>query len=165
MNSQVLASAKSSFYFKQSIKMSYSIKVRVYQTNENAFFRVVEKGVWHYANGGIWSEQDDALLLTIGGSGTSGILRFQTEEGKEAFFVAFGVHNYKPWLDIITGLADDVTGVRALPEYYNDSNPERVKSREAQRTSQSILNIDHRTISARYKVSEGHNLELNIILG
>ncbi|KAK6519862.1 hypothetical protein TWF506_000156 [Arthrobotrys conoides] len=145
--------------------MSYAIKVRVYQTNENAYFRVVEKGVWHYANGGIWTEQDDALLLTIGGSGTSGIIRFQTEQGKEAFFVAFGVHNYKPWLDIITGLGDDITGVRALPEYYNNSNPERVKSREAQRTSQSILNIDHRTIAAHYKVAEGHELELNIVLG
>lgn len=145
--------------------MSYTIKVRVYQTNENAYFRIVEKGVWHYANGGTWNDENGALLLTMGGSGTSGILRFMTEQGKEAFFVAMGVHNYKPWVDTITGLADDVTGVKALPEYYNNTNPERCRSREAQRTGQTILNIDRRNISTKYRVAEGHNLELDIIIG
>ena len=145
--------------------MSYTIKVRVYQTNTNAFFRIVEKGVWHYANGGTWKDVDGYHILTMGGSGTSGILRFMTEQGKEAFFIALGVHNYKPWVDTITGLGDDITGVRALPEYYNNTNPERVKSREAQRTSQSILNINSRTISTKYRVAEGNNLELDIIIG
>ena len=145
--------------------MSYSIKARVYQTNTNAYFRIIEKGVWHYANGGTWTDQDGVLTLTMGGSGTSGMLRFMTEQGKEAFFIAFGVHNYKPWVDIITGLADEVTCVKALPEYYNDTNPPRAKSREAQRTSQSILNIDNRTIAAKYKVADGKNLELDIVIG
>ncbi|KIK57114.1 hypothetical protein GYMLUDRAFT_229808 [Collybiopsis luxurians FD-317 M1] len=145
--------------------MSYTITVKVYQTNPNAFFQLVEKGVWYYANGGTWSETDGVHKLTMGGSGTSGILRFRTEQGKEAFFVALGVHNYKPWVDIITGLADDVTGVKALPEYYNDTNPERVKSREAQRTSQEILNAQGRTVGANYTVTSGNNLEMNIILG
>ncbi|KAK7450569.1 hypothetical protein VKT23_012878 [Stygiomarasmius scandens] len=145
--------------------MSYTIKVRVYQTNPNAFFKVVEKGVWHFANGGTWSEQDGVLLLTMGGSGTSGMLRFMTEQGKEAFFIAMGVHNSKRWVDIVTGLANDVTCVRALPEYYNDTNPTRVQSREAQRTEQTILNVDRRNIGAKYSVTEGNNLELNIILG
>lgn len=145
--------------------MSYSIQVRVYQTNNNAFFRIVEKGVWYYANGGTWSDKDGDLTLAMGGSGTSGVLRFMTTEGKEAFFIAMGVHNYKPWVDIVTGLADNVTGVKALPEYYNDTNPTRVQSREAQRTSQSILNIDNRNISAAYKVSSGNNLELDIVIG
>lgn len=145
--------------------MSYSIKVRVYQSETNTWFKIVEKAVFYYGNGGVFSEQDGVNTLTIGSSGTSGLLRFKTEQGKEAFFVAFGVHNYKPWLDIITGLADDVTGVKALPEYYNNVNPERVKSREAVRTRQSILNIDRRTIAAEYKVTEGKNLELAIIIG
>ncbi|CAM1505799.1 Fc.00g114360.m01.CDS01 [Cosmosporella sp. VM-42] len=145
--------------------MSYTIKVRVYQTNANAFFRIVEKGVWHYANGGTWTDQDGLLTLTMGGSGTSGMLRFMTEQGKEAFIIAMGEHNYKPWLDIVTGLADEVTCVKALPEYYNDTNPERVRSREAQRTSQSILNIDRRTIAANFRVADGKNQELDIIIG
>uniref|UniRef100_A0A8H7KE33 Lectin n=1 Tax=Bionectria ochroleuca TaxID=29856 RepID=A0A8H7KE33_BIOOC len=145
--------------------MSYSIKTRVYQTNTNAYFHVVEKGVWHFANGGTWSDQNGILTLTMGGSGTSGMLRFMTEQGTEAFFIALGVHNYRPWVDIVTGLANNVTCVRALPEYYDSKHSVRCASREAQRTSQSILNIDHRTISVEYKVAEGHNLELNIVIG
>nr|BAB63923.1 fruit body lectin [Pleurotus cornucopiae] len=144
--------------------MSYTIKVRVYQTNPNAFFRIVEQGVWHYANGGTWSDKDGVLTLTMGGSGTSGMLRFMTEQGKEAFFIAMGVHNYKRWVDIVTGLANDVTCVRALPEYYGDK-AERAQSREAQRITQSVLNIDRRNISATYSVAEGNNLELNIVIG
>nr|BAB63922.1 fruit body lectin [Pleurotus cornucopiae] len=144
--------------------MSYTIKVRVFQTNPNAFFRIVEQGVWHYANGGTWSDKDGVLTLTMGGSGTSGMLRFMTEQGKEAFFIAMGVHNYKRWVDIVTGLADDVTCVRALPEYYDDKS-ERARSREAQRITQSVLNIDRRNISATYSVAEGNNLELNIVIG
>ncbi|KAM5349657.1 hypothetical protein ACJ41O_006162 [Fusarium nematophilum] len=145
--------------------MSYSIKTRVYQTNTNAYFRIVEKGVWHYANGGTWADHDGLLTLTMGGSGTSGMLRFMTEEGREAFYIALGVHNYKPWVDIVTGLGNDITCVKALPEYYNDTHRERCQSREAQRTNQSILNIDRRTISVNYKVAEGHNLELDIVIG
>ncbi|KAI2612205.1 lectin [Hypoxylon fragiforme] len=149
--------------------MSYSIKVRVYQTNTNAFFTLVESGCWHYASGGTWDCSSppcsSSLTLSMGGSGTSGMLRFRTEQGKEAFFVAMGVHNYKPWVDVVTGLANDVTCVSALPEYYNDVNPVRCKAREAQRTSQTILNADHRKISANYCVTEGKELQLNIVIG
>ena len=45
--------------------MSYSITLRVYQTNPGrGFFHIVEKTVWHYANGGTWSEADGALTPT-----------------------------------------------------------------------------------------------------
>ncbi|KAJ4211251.1 hypothetical protein NW759_012731 [Fusarium solani] len=143
--------------------MPYTIKVRVYQTNTNAYFHIVEKGCWHYAKGAEWSEHNGVLTLTMGDSGTSGMLRFKTEQGKEAFFIAMGVHNYKPWVDTVTGLADDVTCVKALPEYYGNAS-DRTRSRESQRTSQSILNIDRRTIATEYKVSQGNDLELNIII-
>ncbi|KAF6743564.1 fruit body lectin [Ephemerocybe angulata] len=145
--------------------MSYSITVRVYQRNPNAFFKIVEKGVWHYANGGTWSDKDGVQTLTMGGSGTSGMLRFMTEGGKEAFFVAMGVHNYKRWVDVITGLADDITCVKAMHEYYDNSNPPRAQAREAQRTEISILNLQSRTIAAKYSVAEGNNLVLDIVIG
>ena len=64
--------------------MGYTIRVCGYQTNTNAFFHIVEKGCWHYANGAQWTEQDGVLTLTMGDSGTSGMLRFKTEQGKEA---------------------------------------------------------------------------------
>ncbi|RSL91432.1 hypothetical protein CEP52_014255 [Fusarium oligoseptatum] len=143
--------------------MPYTIKVRVYQTNPNAYFHIVEKGCWHYGKSCEWSEHNGVLTLTMGESGTSGMLRFKTEQGKEAFFIVMGVHNYKPWVDTVTGLADDVTCVKALPEYYGNAS-DRTRSRESQRTSQSILNIDRRTIATEYKVSQGNDLELNIII-
>jgi len=145
--------------------MSYTITVRLYQSNPNAFFKVVEMGNWHYANGGTWSQTDGVLKLTMGGSGTAGMLRFMTEEGKEAFFVAMGVHNYKPWLDVVTGLADDITVVRVLNEYYDGNNPPRVAARESHRQTASILNIDNRNISAEYTDNEGNDLKLVIIIG
>ncbi|EKJ69238.1 hypothetical protein NXS19_012742 [Fusarium pseudograminearum] len=144
--------------------MSYTIKVRVYQTNPNAYFHIVEKGCWHYANGSQWNEQNGILTLAMGGSGTSGMLRFKTEQNKEGFFVAMGVHNYKPWVDTVTGLGDDITCVKALPEYYGNAS-DRTRSRESQRTEQTILNIDRRNISTHYKVKEGNNLELDITIG
>jgi Fungal fruit body lectin len=71
--------------------MTYTVAVRVYQTNPNAFFNVVEKTAWHYANGGTWSESNGAFALTMGGSGTSGTLRFVADTGE--IFVVLGVHN------------------------------------------------------------------------
>jgi hypothetical protein len=144
--------------------MSYTVQVRIYQTSTNAFFHVVEKACWHYANGSQWLEQNGMYTLTMGNSGTSGMLRFKTDQGKEAFFVALGVHNYKPWVDIVTGLADDVTCVKALPEYYGNAS-DRTRAREAQKTELSILNADRRNISARYRVREGNNLQLDIVIG
>ncbi|KAK2596099.1 hypothetical protein QQS21_006446 [Conoideocrella luteorostrata] len=145
--------------------MSYNIQVRIYQSDIHNFFHVVERGVWNYANGGSWTEQDGALKLAMGGSGTSGILRFKPENGDEAFFVIAGVHNYKPWVDIVTGLANNVTGASALPEYYNNTHAERVKAREAQRTTCSVYNVARRTISATFKSGEGHDLALDIVIG
>jgi hypothetical protein len=93
------------------------------------------------------------------------MLRFMNEQGKEAFYIALGVHNFKRWVDIVAGLPNDVTCVRALPEYYNASNTIRVQSREAQRISQSITNINGRIISVNYRVPEGNDLELDIMIG
>ena len=74
--------------------MSYNISLRVYQRNPaRGFFHIVENTVWHYANGGTWSEADGAHTLTQGGSGTSGVLRFLSDKG-ERITVAIGVHNY-----------------------------------------------------------------------
>ncbi|KAI1051028.1 hypothetical protein LB506_010948 [Fusarium annulatum] len=102
--------------------MPYTVKVRVYQTNQNAYFRVVET-----------SESNGVLSLYMGDSGTAGLLRFKNEEGKESFSVAIGVHVYKPWLDIITGLADNITGAQSLPEYYGETT-DKTKRREATKT-------------------------------
>ncbi|KAF5682528.1 hypothetical protein FCIRC_4962 [Fusarium circinatum] len=143
--------------------MPYTIKVRVYQTNQNAYFHVVEQACWNYTDGCEWSEQNGVLSLYMGDSGTSGMLRFKNEQGKEAFSVALGVHMYKPWVDIVTGLADNITGVQSLPEYYGE--PTDKTKRRGLNTEQTVLNIDRRNISAKFRAKEGESLDLDIIIG
>ncbi|KAG2055684.1 lectin [Suillus hirtellus] len=98
--------------------MSYTIVVRVIDnTHNNSNFTLAEKTVWHYANGGRWSDTDSIQTLTMGGSGTSGGLRFMrgTEED---------IHNYKRWCDIDTNLAPGDMGMKIHPEYYKDGSPQ-----------------------------------------
>ncbi|KAF8999162.1 fungal fruit body lectin [Cyathus striatus] len=142
--------------------MSYKITVRVYRTNPNAFFRVVEKTVWKYANGGTWDEANGQHILTMGGSGTSGTLRFVADNG-ENFIVALGVHNYKRWGDIVTNLSNEQTGVVINPEYY--SVKEREQARERQLASYNVNNAKGRNFSINYTVADGNDLRCNVIIG
>jgi hypothetical protein len=145
--------------------MSYTITARIYRTNSNAFFRVVEKTVWHFANGGTWGEVNETQVLKMGGSGTCGSLRFENETGDEKFIVTLGVHNYKRWGDIVTNLTNEETGVVITPQYYSDEHRDREQQRERQLATYSVRNAKGREISFNYTVAEGNNLEVNIIIG
>jgi hypothetical protein len=144
--------------------MSYTITARVYQTNPNAFFNVVERTVWKYANGGTWSEVNGAYVLTMGGSGTCGSLRFLADTG-ENFIITLGVHNYKRWGDIVTNLTNEETGVIITPQYYNDSNRDREAQRERQLTTYHVSNLKGRNFAYNYTVADGNNLTVNIVIG
>ena len=144
--------------------MSYTITARVYQTNTNAFFNVVERTVWNYANGGTWSEVDGAYVLTMGGSGTCGSLRFLADTG-ENFIITLGVHNYLRWGDIVTNLTNEQTGVIITPQYYSDANPDRERQREKQLTTYNVSNLKGRSFAFNYTVVDGNNLTVNIIIG
>jgi len=144
--------------------MSYTITAKVYQTNQNAFFHVVEKTVWKYANGGTWSEVDGCHVLKMGGSGTSGSLRFVSDTG-ENFIVTLGVHNYKRWGDVVTNLTNECTGVVITPEYYSDKHADRERQREKQLTTYCVKNNKGRNFSFNYTVVEGNNLKVDIIIG
>jgi hypothetical protein len=141
--------------------MSYTITAQVYQTNTNAFFRVVEQTVWQYANGGTWDEVKGAYLLTMSSSGS---LRFVSDTS-ENFIITLGVHNYKRWGDIVTNLTPDQTGVIINPQYYSDQHPNREKQREAQLTTYSVKNSKGRNFSFTYTVAEGNNLVVKIVIG
>ena len=144
--------------------MSYTISVRVYQTNPNAFFNIVEKTVWQYANGGTWSESNGEQVLTMGGSGTSGTLRFVADNG-ENFIVALGVHNYKRWCDIVTNLSNQQTGVIINPEYYDSKYPDREAAREKQLASYNVKNAKGRNFAVNFTKGDGNDLKANIIIG
>ena len=143
--------------------MSYTITVQVYQTNPNTFFNIVEKTVWHYANGGTWSEKDGTHVLNQGGSGTSGSLRFLAADG-EAFVVTLGVHNYKRWADIVSNLKTNETALVINPQYYGDQK-DRNAIRESQNTQHSVSNAKGRKLQVIYTETEGQNLKANIIIG
>jgi hypothetical protein len=145
--------------------MAYTITAQVYQTNPNAFFRVVEKTVF---NNGTWDEVKGAHILTMGGSGTSGSLRFVADTG-ENFIVTLGVHNYKPWGDIVTKLDNALTGVKINPEYYEkewggSQNADRVAVRWKNFSSYEVSR-DGRKYSFNYGVTSGNELKVNLVIG
>ncbi|KAJ2986601.1 hypothetical protein NUW58_g4948 [Xylaria curta] len=148
--------ALTSFY-----SMSYSVRVRVRHNCSDAYFHVAEMAVWHYANGGSWANSDGVLMLTMGGSGTSGMLRFQTSDDKEPFTVVLGVHNWKPWVHVLTDVAPNETTVALLPQYYAGGKHSGV----AIVPSVTVQNSACRNISATYKNTEGRDYSVDIVIG
>ena len=141
--------------------MSYSITLRVYQRNPGrGFFHIVEKTV-NYANGGTRSEANGTLTLTIGGDGTSGVLLFLSDKG-ERITLAVGVHNYKRWCDVATGLNPDETSLVINGQYYNDGGRDWVRVR--QQTEHSATSPTGTTVKVIYTVAEGNKLEANVII-
>ena len=145
-------------------RMSYSITAEVYQTSEDAFFHIVEKTVWNYANGGTWGKVNGAHVLTMGGSGTSGSLRFVSDTS-ENFIITLGVDGSKCWGDIVTNLDNDLTGIIINSRYYDDNHKDMEKQREAHLTSYSISNLKDRRFSFTYTVAGGNNLKVKIVIG
>ena len=103
--------------------MSYTTVVRVVDSSDTGF-TACEETVWYYANGGTWSDTDGVMTLSMGGSGTSGGLRFKGKSGEE-FIVMLGVHNYKRWCDIVVDLAAGDTNLKIQPTYYQEGEGSR----------------------------------------
>ncbi|KAG9310141.1 lectin [Chiua virens] len=143
--------------------MSYNITCQVYQTNPGrGYFCMVEKTCWNYADGCTWSSPGEGIhMLTMGGSGTSGVLRFMSNEG-ERITIAVGVHNHLRWCDVATGLASDATGVVINAEYYGGG---RDYMREKQLAHHSVTSAAGTKVQVIYTVTEGKNLRCNIIFG
>ena len=142
--------------------MSYNIKVLVYQTKPGKFFRVVDNTVWKYANGGTWDKVDGYYVLKMGGSGTSGSLRFVSDSGG-SFVVTLGVHNYKRWGDIVTNLKDQ-TACIINPEYYSEGQPKRQEQREKQLSEYQVADSKGVKYSFEYTVAEGNDLTVRIMI-
>jgi hypothetical protein len=97
--------------------MSYTIRLRI-ENGTSDTLTVVEKTCWYYANGCTWTEKDDEHVLLMGGSGTSGMLRFKTSSG-DFFTVVLGMHNNNAWSGLLVKLQEDDTALKLHPEYYN----------------------------------------------
>lgn len=141
--------------------MSYTITCRFYQSNTSAWFEVIEKTVWNFANGGSWTVANDKHVLTMGGSGTSGILRFKCND--EYFIVALGVHNYKRWCDVSTGLASSGTACHIHPDYYTEGNV-RAAVREKQLSTFDVTSPQGRKITVNFDQPDGNDLKCSICI-
>ena len=141
----------------------YSITLHIYQKDPNfGSFSIVEQTVWYNANGGTWSEASGALTLNMGGSGTSGVIRFKSTKG-QLITVAVGVDNNKRWCDIVTGLKPDQTALKINGEYYN--NGPRSYMREKHLAEYTVKSSAGTTYKINYTVREGEKLAADIIIG
>ncbi|RWA08697.1 hypothetical protein EKO27_g6400 [Xylaria grammica] len=141
--------------------MSYTVRVRVRHAKADAYFHIAEMAVWHYANGGSWFNSDGVLKLTMGGSGTSGMLRYQNDAGEEPFTVVMGVHNYKPWVHIIPDVPRNETCVVLLPQYYAGGKYSGVPIVP----TCTVNNSAQRSLTATFDGTEGHDYKLDIFIG
>ena len=55
----------------------------------------------------LWGVEKGSTRLSMGGSGTSGCIMFQSKTSTERFAVTLGVHNYAPWADVATNFGDE----------------------------------------------------------
>jgi len=141
--------------------MSYTVEISVfYRESAPEFFNIVEKGIWHYANGGTWTEAAGKQILTMGGSGTSGGLRFKSASGGDAFFIVVGVHNYSLWLDVLPNIEDKDTTVALLPTYYQPG------SRAGIPLVQNITRFNEtgRKIEFKKVIEEGRKITCSLII-
>ena len=141
--------------------MSYSIAAQFYQFDTSTFFHLVERAVW---TDGFWSEVNGTQVLTMGSSGTSGSLRFQTDSG-EGLVVTLGINNGSRWGDIAANLGDGSTCVQISPQYYDGTQPDRIAARNAERINYSVFNNRNRNLTYAYIVASGSSLKVNIITG
>jgi len=143
--------------------MSYTIAVRVADTSV-AGFAIVEQSVWHYANGGTWSQANNVLTLSMGGSGTSGGLRFQSSAGDERFTVLLGVHNYKRWCDIVTDLVPSDTNFKIQPTYYQDGVRSRSEMLWKWLSETEKKSSKGTAIRVQYTREEDHKFQVMILI-
>ena len=143
--------------------MAYTMHLRINQTGTD-FFGVVEQTVF-YGNSGTWTNNNGELVLTMGGSGISGTLRFQSASGDIVLF-ALGVHNYKRWCDIVTDLQPKDTGMYIHPTYYQDSGVEGSRNAMLWKQLSKIEKTDAKgnSFSVNFFKEDGNNLwcEINL---
>lgn len=66
----------------------------------------------------LWSVEKGVMRLSMGGSGTSGCIVFQSKTSRERFAVTLGIHNYAPWTAIATNFRDEETAQEIRDSYY-----------------------------------------------
>ena len=97
----------------------------------------------------------------MAGSGTSGMLRFNTSNG-EYFALVVGVHNYKRWCDITVDLKGNDTCMKLHPQYYGSAS-KQTGMREKQLAKHSVTTKNGKKIEIDFYQSDGRKLFANLM--
>ena len=73
-----------------------------------------------------WTIEKEMMRLSIGGSGTSGCITFQSKTSREKFAVTLGIHNYVPWAAVATNFGDET--LREIRDSYYGSGKRNTSS-------------------------------------
>jgi hypothetical protein len=65
----------------------------------------------------LWRVEKGVTRLSMGSSGTSGCIMFQSKTSGERFAVTLGIHNYAPWAGVATNFGDE-TSQEIRDSYY-----------------------------------------------
>ena len=80
---------------------------------------MIDKGLCDPNTTDQWTVLSDMnLKLSMAGSGSSGSILLKNDTVPEFFSVAAGIHNYKPWCDILTDLPDEANSNGITQSYY-----------------------------------------------
>jgi hypothetical protein len=103
-------------------------------------------------------------ILTMGGSGTSGTLRFHNANTGEYVSFTVGFHNYKSWCDIVTNLDPKDSAAKINAQYYEGDDKDRFAMRENQTQEHSVKNSKGRNFTVKFVGGSGQNVEAQMII-
>ena len=140
--------------------MSYTIHCRVINDTSDSL-SLVEQTCW-WGKDTRWSQIDSTgvHVLHMGGSGSSGMLRFQTSRG-DYFAVAVGVHNYKRWCDVLVDTANDAPLTKWHPKYYDDKDA-KYQALWAQAAEFEAKAKSGKTVRIKFYQAEGNVLRATV---
>jgi len=140
--------------------IEYTITVRVYRTNRNAFFFLGESSVY---DSGKWKETNDTYVLKLNTTNSSGSLRF-VSSGGEYCIATFGVDAQQSWCHVATDkVVTDNTGTKVLPQYYNNSALQ--KAHEQHKGSWTQSNVAGRSFTVSLLHSQANDYLGSITIG
>ncbi|KAG8995302.1 hypothetical protein FRB94_009296 [Tulasnella sp. JGI-2019a] len=98
------------------INRMYTIKATVFQTRR-PFLDINDVAV--HCDSGTWDADPVACTFTLKmkESGTSGALLYRSSDQDACCFV-LGIHNYKPWCNVVTNIAPNDTASSILNTFY-----------------------------------------------
>lgn len=133
--------------------MSYTLQVRVRQSNPDWHTAVEHTIYGHSGTDGTWSRSGDEGTLVLDAN-CSGAVRFTLPSGAFVIFAVGILGDGVPWTDIATNLKKGDTGVNIHPTWYGDGSRAHTRDWENSRTT-TVPDGVGRTVSVNVTGSGG----------